>query len=244
MQTAKLYYYKEVKTHSLASSLAIDELLLNHVNENSHSSGIRFYDSQETSVVLGLGNKVQEHVRMDACHKDNISILRRCSGGGSILQGKGCLSYALFLRYEDFPECNDIKNTTENLLNKLCIAFQKKGINAQMKGISDVAIENKKIIGNAQRRLKNACLFHGCILYNFDISWIESYLKAPPTAPEYRKNRKHTDFVTLVNLNKEDLIETILSIWPYQEKTLPIPEEAIEKLTLDKYYQDTWNLKI
>lgn len=229
---------------TLAEQLALDELLLHHVNEKPGRSSIRFYDSEILTIVLGLGNKVAEHVHIDACEKDKVSILRRCSGGGSIIQGKGCLSYALFLRYEDYPDCADLKNTTQNLLEHLCKAFQNHGIAAHMKGISDVAIGNKKIIGNAQRRLKNACLFHGCILYDFDINCIAKYLKAPPTAPAYRQNRKHQDFVQNIKISKEKLQTLILSAWPHQEARLPIQMNAIQALCREKYQKRAWSFRV
>ena len=243
MSSSIFHYYSDTTKFSLSEHLAIDELLLNHVNSTKKSSGIRFYDSNELAVVLGLGNKVKEHVNISACKANTVSILRRCSGGGSIIQGNGCLSYALFLRYEDFPECSDIKTTTETLLNYICAALQKYGVAAEMKGISDVAINNKKIIGNAQRRLKDACLFHGCILYDFDINCIASYLKAPPTEPGYRQARTHQDFVQNIELSKEKLVEAFLSIWPCAKHDIPIPIQDIQALSSQKYTREEWSFK-
>ena len=241
MQTPYLNNYQSIKAVKLTEHLALDELLLNYVNVQPKSSGIRFYDSQQLSVVLGLANKVDEHVHLESCKKDHVTILRRCSGGGSIIQGKGCLSYSLYLRYEDFTECQHLNQTTQWILEHISKAFQRQNIFASYKGISDVVIDNKKIIGNAQRRLKQACLFHGCILYNFDIECMSRYLKYPPSTPDYRKNRPHSDFVCNLGISKKQLKTILLSIWPTVPMPCPIEHDNILKLCKDKYSSHNWN---
>ena len=52
---------------------------------------------------------------------------------------------------------------------------------------------------------KNAILFHGTILYDFDLSLISKYLKNPPIQPDYRNHRSHEQFIKNINLSKADL---------------------------------------
>ena len=241
MPKAHLNVYTYKRQAMLTEHLALDELLLNYVNSTPKSSGIRFYDTHHLSIVLGLANKVNEHVHLKACKKDGVAILRRCSGGGSIIQGKGCLSYALYLRYDDFPVCQHLNQTTQWVLENLSNAFKAHNIAASYKGISDVVINNKKIIGNAQRRLKNACLFHGCILYDFDIDCMARYLKYPPTTPDYRKNRPHSDFVCNLGTSKEELKTILLSVWPTSPMPLPIQHSDIVTLSKEKYLSLDWS---
>lgn len=240
MQKKHLNIYDYKNQSTLSEHLALDELLLTYVNSTPKSSGMRFYDSQNLSIVLGLANKVNEHVHLDACNNDNVAILRRCSGGGSIIQGKGCLSYSLYLRYEDFIECQHLNQTTQWILEHVSKAFQRHNIFASYKGVSDVVIDNKKIIGNAQRRLKQACLFHGCILYNFDIDCMARYLKYPPTTPDYRKSRPHSDFVCNLGISKKQLKSILLSIWPSTAVPCPIQYSDIIELSKEKYLSPDW----
>ena len=69
MCTPPLNIYNYEKNAALPQHLALDELLLNYVNSNPQSSGIRFYDSQNLSIVLGLANKIDEHVHLEACDR-------------------------------------------------------------------------------------------------------------------------------------------------------------------------------
>ena len=49
-------------------------------------------------MVVGYANQVEVEVNVPACTARGIPILRRCSGGGTVVQGPGCLNYAVVLR--------------------------------------------------------------------------------------------------------------------------------------------------
>jgi lipoate-protein ligase A len=62
-------------------------------------------------------------------------------------------------------------------------------------GGTDLAIGGRKVSGNAQRRGRRALLHHGTLLYDFDPTLAALYLREPQRQPEYRKRRRHTDFM-------------------------------------------------
>ena len=114
----------------------------------------------------------------------------------------------------------------------------------QIKGASDITIHQHKISGNAQKRKKQALLFHGTILYNFDIDRIEQYLNFPPKQPEYRKSRSHTNFVTNLNEKATTIKQTISSQWNAKKPfKLETQSHQISSLVESKYALDKWNLK-
>ena len=45
-------------------------------------------------------------------------------------------------------------------------------------------------------RKKNLLFYSASILVSADVSLMERYLKHPPREPEYRKGRRHSEFVT------------------------------------------------
>ena len=114
-----------------SENLACDEALLDTNEAGGEKSGVlRFWESPEHFVVVGYGNKVAAEVNEAARKKMNIPILRRCSGGGTVVQGPGCLNYSLVL---PFDETGPLKSITaanrfimernraalESLLNKV-----------------------------------------------------------------------------------------------------------------------------
>ena len=86
---------------SPAENLACDEALLDACDENGGEEILRFWEAREPFVVVGYANKVATEVNLDACAAKKLPVFRRCSGGGTVLQGPGCLNYALILRITD-----------------------------------------------------------------------------------------------------------------------------------------------
>ena len=173
---------------SPAENLAIDEQLLKAVDQGEYKDGVcRIWESPTYFVVLGLSKKIEHDVHEDACRNDGIPILKRCSGGGTVLQGPGCFNYGFVLPINNDSNLASITSTTSYVLSLVQKALSPHVSGTEQKGISDLVINNIKFSGNAQRRLKHAILFHGTILYDFNLNLVTKYLKEPPIQPEYRK---------------------------------------------------------
>src|ERR1019366_4870445 len=83
-----------------AENLACDEALLDACEAGRHPPVLRFWESPEHFVVVGYSNPVATEVNVEACQAAGVPILRRCTGGGTVVQGPGCLNYALILPIE------------------------------------------------------------------------------------------------------------------------------------------------
>lgn len=187
-------------------NIAYDEFLLANAQEGVSGEVLRFWESPVTFVVLGRISKVTDDLNIEAIKKDQIPVLRRCSGGGTVLQGRGCLNYSLILSKDNHPDIADLNKSYKYILEKVIVSLQKCGVEAEFKPISDLAIKNDqlKISGNAQKRSKDYILHHGTILYDFDLNLIGKYLKMPKSIPEYRSNRVHGDFVTNIEIDQKE----------------------------------------
>src|SRR5262249_5635674 len=152
-------------------NLACDEVLLDLCEAGSLGDVLRFWEPSQYFVVVGYANQVAVEVNLDFCERHEIPVLRRCSGGGAVLQGPGCLNYSLVLSIgsaaalESITETNDyILQRHQNTLQSLLHAPVEK------QGHTDLTIGGLKFSGNAQRRRKNFLLFHGSFLLHEDIS--------------------------------------------------------------------------
>ena len=85
---------------SAEENLACDEVLLDLCDEGDAGEVIRFWEPAQYFVVVGYGNKLATEVNVPFCQLNTIPVLRRCSGGGTVLQGPGCLNYSLILGLE------------------------------------------------------------------------------------------------------------------------------------------------
>ena len=229
-----------------AQNLAYDELLLDHAETSSGGECLRFWESAMPFVVLGVGQAWREEVRADECRADGVPILRRCSAGGCVLQGSGCLNYSLVLDQTARPGTASIRGSYAAILGALARAFQARGQVMTCAGTSDLAIDEHKCSGNAQRRRKRFILHHGTILYNTDLSLFTKYLREPTDRPEYRGSRAHREFVVNLPITAAVIRDAVLEAFNLRSPaTTPDVDEisAVEHLVATKYALDSWNLR-
>ena len=84
-------------------NLACDEALLDAAEEDGAAEILRFWEPAKPFVVLGYSNKISTEVDTAACDSLRIPVFRRPSGGGTVLQGPGCLNYSLILEIKPGP---------------------------------------------------------------------------------------------------------------------------------------------
>jgi len=226
-----------------AENLAFDEVLLNGVEAGGSDETLRFWESPEVFVVLGLGQARREEVLLDACAKDGVPVMRRCTAGGCVVQGPGCLNFTLALKYGTHPELRSIRGSYTYILGLLAAAFDRRGLDVVHKGANDLAIDGKKVSGNAQRRLKTAILHQGTLLYGLDPSLMTKYLREPDKRPAYRAERKHTDFVGHLPMDAAQLRDVAREAFAELSDVEP-PEtwevDAARQLAREKYATAAW----
>ena len=96
-------HFLDVTMSSLAENLALDEALLLAAESGDGGEILRFWEWPAPAVVVGAGGRLADDVDEAACIAEDVPILRRSSGGGTVLLGRGCLLYTLILSYERDP---------------------------------------------------------------------------------------------------------------------------------------------
>lgn len=247
-----------------AENLACDEALLDAAEDAQGGEVLRFWQSEEYFVVVGYANKVATEVNVATCRARGVPILRRCSGGGTVLQGPGCLNYGLILRIDQGGPTSSIgsanrfileqnRTAIEALLNcrsrrKEAQAFKSETrrnpkSEISMRGHTDLAVNGRKFSGNSQRRRKKFLLFHGTFLLNLDLSLASELLLMPSRQPDYRENRAHADFLTNLNVSAEEVKAALAKAWRAE---LPLKNPPLDKtaaLAREKYKTREWNFK-
>jgi len=150
--------------------------------------------SDKVYIVLGASNNPMEALNMENVKKDNITVLKRPSGGQTVILTPNniIIAVAFFDRKTMHP-----KDVFQQI-NKLIIStIEHTGIHdLSLMGISDIAISGKKILGSAIYRSKEALLYHAVLNLGEPSVTFERYLKHPSKEPDYRQGRSHTEFVT------------------------------------------------
>ena len=225
-------------------NLACDEALLRRCERGASDEVLRFWEPRRHFVVLGLSNNHRAEAQVQNCRQHGIPILRRCSGGGTVLQGPGCLNFALVLRIRKPGPLENISAANRFVLDRHRQALEKLlGRPVEHLGCTDLALAGLKFSGNSQRRGMSWLLFHGTFLLRFDLPLMETYLKVPSRQPAYRRGRSHAQFVTNLPVPPDLLKHALREAWNAKGNApSPTPEE-LSLLLRERYSLPGWNLR-
>ncbi len=166
-----------------ASHMAVDQALLENVSE-SQLPTMRVYSWKPACISLGI-HQSSEHIDLDRCRKDGLSVVRRPTGGRAVLHDDE-VTYSVV-----FPEGTPIflRSLSEiyDLINRgLLRGIKQLGVPAELEKRSlnirnhyksklstscfsaaakfEIVVQGKKMVGSAQRRTASGVLQHGSIL--------------------------------------------------------------------------------
>lgn len=244
-----------------ADNLACDEALLNWTESGEGGEVLRLWAPRDYFVVVGYANKVDQEVKVAACRAKGIPIFRRCSGGGTVLQGPGCLNYALILDIAERPALANISSVNKFIMERNGAAIEaelrRKMPEARVSvcGYTDLALAAppnrdgcsqvalRKFSGNSQRRHKRALLFHGTFLLHLDFPLMAELLQMPSQQPYYRGDRSHADFLAHLDLPVARVKAALREVWKANEELPDFPAGETSRLAVEKYSTPEWNFK-
>jgi lipoate-protein ligase A len=225
---------------SAAENLALDEALLLEAEAGRGGEVLRLWEWSSPAVVLGASGVLGEDVDEKACQADRVPILRRASGGGTVLLGRGCLCYSLVLAMDGIPALAGVRSSYQVILSRLADALVGLLPDIIIAGISDLAAQGRKFAGSAQQRKRFFLLHHGTILHRLEISLLGRYLREPQRQPDYRAGRTHGDFVQNLPCSVEELRDRLRTAWRVEEKRTNWPVERMRDLLAQKYAVEGW----
>ncbi|MEE9574454.1 MAG: hypothetical protein V3W20_15470 [Candidatus Neomarinimicrobiota bacterium] len=162
-------------------------------NNNVTSTNI-VWEPNETCIVLGRSNNSDDSLYLDNIINDNIPVYKRPSGGETVLLSNKMLVISIAIKQTDFKSG---KSFFKDYNNKIISALESLGIqDLRFKGISDITINDLKILGSAIYQNNLVVFYHAVLNVSESTSLIEKYLKHPKREPDYRKNRNHKEFIT------------------------------------------------
>lgn len=175
---------------------------------------IRFWEGTTHCVVLGRSRSEPLEVDDAACQRLRIPILRRASGGGTVLLGPGCLNFSLALHLGSWDALRDIRHTADWIASRHREALDTLVPGRiRVEGEGDLTLNGRKFSGMAQLRRRNGVLVQGAILYAFDLDLMEAVLRLPARQPEYRAGRIHGEFLVNLDRSVASIKERIIAAW-------------------------------
>ncbi len=226
-------------------NLALDEALLDEADETGRPTEVlRLWEPTQPIVVVGRSSRVSAEVDCEQCQQMGIPILRRCSGGATVLTGPGCLMYAVVLSYELRPALQMISEAHRFVLETMADSLASVVSGVQPRGTSDLTLAGRKFSGNSMRAKRTHLLYHGTLLYDFPLETVAKCLRMPPRQPEYRQERSHDDFLASFPTTVDKLRSVLKEGWGAQEPLSTLPRSRTQELACTRYSKLEWNFRI
>lgn len=164
-------------------NMATDEAILESCNRGHSLPTVRFYEWNVPTLSIGCFQKADNAIKY--CLEAGIPYVRRITGGRAVLHFDE-ITYSIICGDNELLFGEGISGAYRIISGCLIAALREVGINADMhtsRAIEygsekfscfhspsryEIIIDNKKLIGSAQRRFKKAFIQHGSILFGVD----------------------------------------------------------------------------
>ncbi|MCI0522391.1 MAG: hypothetical protein L0Y37_01935 [Bacteroidales bacterium] len=156
--------------------------------------GLLIWQPESTVIVLGQSNTPEKSLILSAVEEDNIPVTKRPTGGEAVILTPAMAVITVARKFSTiFPSkeyFGEINGVIIRILSDLGVE------DLGLKGISDITIGHRKILGSSMHRRETRMVYHAVLNTGEDPDIFEKYLRHPSREPEYRHNRKHSEFVT------------------------------------------------
>jgi lipoate-protein ligase A len=235
-------YLLDLTLPTPAENVALDEALLDAAEVGELDGPVlRLWESATHFVVLGRSSKVSHEVNLEACR--DIPMIRRASGGAAVVAGPGCLMYAVVMPYAGHEHLRQLDELHREILGRVRQALLPLAPGIEHVGTCDLAIRQRKFSGNAVRCKRDHFLYHGTLLYDFDLTLIGALLRDPPRQPDYRADRQHTDFLMNLNIAAQTLRHRLSAGFQAGKRLGDSPFIRTQHLVKSRYSNPAWNLE-
>lgn len=233
----------EAQVATVAEQLALDEALL----EQAHAGRlampvVRTWMTAAPAVVVGSSSRIDDEVDRGACAAAGVPVLRRPSGGLTVVLGPGCLMWSVIAPLPAAAPA--IERLHAALLDPLAAALVAAGRPVVRRGSSDLAVSavdgERKVSGNALRVRRGAVLYHGTLLDAFDLDLVGRLLRHPPREPAYRAGRRHRDFLANLALGRPAVEAAVRTAFAAVETRRTWPAAVVTRLARERYCDPAW----
>ncbi|TRM11860.1 lipoate--protein ligase [Lentibacillus cibarius] len=228
-------------------NLAIEEYILQNFGEKD--TYLLFYINKP-SIIVGRNQNSVEEINTDYVEENDIKVVRRLSGGGAVYHDEQNLNFS-FITKDDGESFQDFAKFTQPVVD----ALNKLGVPAEMKGRNDLAVEGRKISGNAMFATKGRMFSHGTLMLDSEIEHVVSALNVNKEKIESKGIKSIRSRVANISeyldekISMEDFKELILKYIFDVEDVKDVPRhelteadwEEIYKISENRYQKWEWN---
>jgi len=153
-------------------NLAIEEYVLRNIATNRE---YLFLYENRPSVVIGRHQLTAREANLSYCHQQDIPILRRISGGGSVFHDPGNVNFSFITKRTALNV-----NRYRRFLQPIIRTLRDLDVRAEIDARNNILIDGCKISGNAQFASRKRLLSHGTLLFDTDLDKLRQSLHTSP----------------------------------------------------------------
>jgi lipoate---protein ligase len=161
-----------------ALNMGIDEALLGAVSAGASPPTLRLYRWTPPCITIGYFQSMEAEVDLAACAASRVDAVRRLTGGGAVFHDQE-ITYSLVVPLGHPLAPDDVLKSYRLVCAGVIAGLGLLGAKAEFVPINDIAIDGKKVSGNAQTRRMGCLLQHGTVLLGLDTARMFSLLKVP-----------------------------------------------------------------
>ena len=201
------------------------------------------------SVIVGKHQNMVAEVNLKYTREQEIPVIRRISGGGTVYHDLGNLNYTLIRNEENRERLIDFKQFSMPVMEFI----KTLGIEASFEGKNNLVINGKKFSGNSAHVFKNRVMHHGTLLFNTNLTKLEKVIR--PSIAQISDKSVKSVRAEVINLSdalnyylsmdefRQNLTEYLKNhygiqrVYKFKEKD----KTAINTLIDEKYAVAKWN---
>ena len=134
----------------------------------------------EPTVICGRHQEMAAEVDLNYASEHDIKVWRRKSGGGAVYADRNNIMFSYI------TQSTDVQTTFEDYTAMICAMLRTLGIEANPTGRNDIAVNGRKVAGNAFLKLPGRSIVHGTMLYDADFESM-SHVLTPSRAKRESK---------------------------------------------------------
>lgn len=227
-------------------NLALEEFLL---EQQQITDDMFLLWQNSNTIVVGRNQNVYEEINLKSVIADQVKVVRRLSGGGTVYHDLGNLNFTFIKQKNSW-----LINNYDYFLKIIVETLRKLGLEAQFSGKNDLLINEKKISGNAQYANNQRILHHGTLLFDVDLTKLNQYLRINPLKLQSKGIKSNKSQVTNIlpllktKITIQELKELIVSeLVANNFKKVVLSNEqvaAVVQLARQKYATWGWNFGV
>ena len=158
--------------------MALDEVIPHEVAAGRRAPVLRVWDWDSSLVIIGSFQSVRNEVDLEAAARHGIRVARRISGGGAMFMEPGnCITYSLVVPAA-LVEGLSFVQSYAFLDDWVLGALAEVGVRAHHVPLNDIASEQGKIAGAAQKRFADGVVLHHVTMaYDIDAAKMTEVLR-------------------------------------------------------------------